>query len=29
MTYHHRTAAEEPMLWIPDAIAWSFGRGGD
>lgn len=29
MTYRHVTAAEEPMLWVPDAIAWAFGRGGD
>ena len=20
---------EEPMLWIPDAIAWSYQKGGD
>lgn len=29
LTYRHMTAAEEPMLWIPDAIAWAYGRGGD
>jgi hypothetical protein len=28
MTYRHLSAAEEPMLWIPDAVAWAFGRGG-
>lgn len=29
LAYRHMTAAEEPMLWIPDAIAWAYGRGGD
>jgi len=26
--YEHRRAASEPLLWIPDAVAWSYGRGG-
>lgn len=29
LSYRHAIAAEEPLLWIPDAIAWAFGRGGD
>jgi hypothetical protein len=29
MTYRHATAHEEPLLWLPDAIAWAVGRGGD
>lgn len=27
--YEHRTAAAEPLLAIPDAIAWAWARGGD
>jgi len=27
--YSHDTAKNEPLLWIPDAIAWSFARGGE
>ena len=26
--YHHRSA-HEPILWIPDAVAWAWGRGGN
>lgn len=26
--YEHRRAASEPLLWVPDAVAWSYGRGG-
>jgi hypothetical protein len=22
------TAFAEPLLWIPDAVAWAFARGG-
>ncbi len=29
LSYRHATAYEEPLLWLPDAIAWSVGRGGD
>jgi hypothetical protein len=29
ITYAHYTAKEEPLLWAPDAIAWSFARGGE
>jgi hypothetical protein len=28
-TYHHVAATEEPLLWIPDAVAWSWTRGGE
>ncbi|NNU28574.1 hypothetical protein [Isoptericola sediminis] len=27
--YDHDTAAQEPLLCIPDAVAWAFSRGGD
>lgn len=26
-TYHHMKPHEEPMLWVPDAIAWAHGAG--
>ena len=29
MTYEHRTANAEPLLSIPDAVAWAWARGGD
>lgn len=31
MTYEHATATAEPLLAIPDAIAWAWAwaRGGD
>ncbi|TWS26663.1 hypothetical protein FK268_01365 [Tsukamurella sputi] len=29
LEYLHVRPASEPMLWIPDAIAWSIARGGD
>ncbi len=28
-SYAHQRSAEEPLLWIPDAIAWAWGRGGE
>lgn len=28
-TYEHLPAHGEPLLWIPDAVAWSWGRGGE
>ncbi|WP_434452639.1 hypothetical protein [Lentzea sp. E54] len=28
-TYEHLKPAEDPLLWISDAIAWSYGAGGD
>ena len=29
LTFRHVAAHEEPLLWLPDAIAWAIGRGGD
>lgn len=29
ISYAHETAHQEPLLWIADAIAWSYTRGGD
>lgn len=26
--YEHQRAASEPLLWVPDAVAWAHGRGG-
>ena len=26
--FEHRLAKNEPVLWIPDAIAWCYGAGG-
>ena len=28
MSYNHVQSSQEPLLWIPDAIAWAWGRGG-
>jgi len=28
LRYEHRRAVSEPLLWVPDAVAWSYGRGG-
>ena len=28
-SYDHDVAAQEPLLCIPDAVAWAWGRGGD
>ena len=25
----HKTPENEPLLWIPDILAWSYGRKGD
>jgi hypothetical protein len=27
--YLHSAPAAEPLLWLPDVIAWAYGRGGD
>lgn len=27
--YNHARPSTEPLLWIPDAVAWSVARGGD
>lgn len=29
LVYEHLRPHEEPLLWIPDAVAWCFGNGGD
>jgi hypothetical protein len=29
LTYEHLRGHEEPLLWIPDAVAWAYGAGGD
>ncbi len=26
--YTHLPSASEPLLWVPDAVAWAYGRGG-
>jgi hypothetical protein len=26
--YRHLRRREEPCLWVPDAVAWCFARGG-
>jgi hypothetical protein len=28
-SYAHVPPTTEPMLWVPDAIAWAYGNGGD
>ena len=27
--YGHKPSVQEPLLWIPDGIAWAWGRGGE
>lgn len=29
LAYEHLRPHEDPALWIPDAVAWCFGAGGD
>ena len=29
LSYEHFQPHEDPALWIPDAVAWCFGAGGD
>ncbi|PSL55093.1 hypothetical protein B0I31_10550 [Saccharothrix carnea] len=29
LAYEHLLSTSEPLLWIPDAVAWSHGAGGD
>ena len=29
LTFAHVPASQEPLLWIADAVAWSWSRGGD
>lgn len=28
-TYEHLKPAEDPILWVADAVAWCHGAGGD
>jgi hypothetical protein len=29
VTYEHRDSTSTPLLWVPDAVAWCYGAGGD
>ncbi|GGM81884.1 hypothetical protein GCM10012275_60600 [Longimycelium tulufanense] len=29
LVYEHMPASGEPLTWIADAVAWSYGAGGD
>ncbi len=29
LQYGHSEPATEPLLWLPDCLAWAWGRGGD
>jgi hypothetical protein len=29
VAYDHRRPRQEVLLWLPDVIAWAYGRGGD
>lgn len=29
LAYDHQAPHEEPLLWIADAVAWSYTKGGD
>lgn len=29
LVFEHRRAYEEPLLWAADALAWSYGAGGE
>ncbi|WP_239003643.1 hypothetical protein [Nocardia panacis] len=26
--YRHTGGGDEPLLWLPDVIAWAYGKGG-
>ena len=28
LSYAHESPRIEPLLWVPDAVAWAWGRGG-
>ncbi len=28
LAYGHEVGYHEPLLWVPDAVAWAWGRGG-
>ncbi|MGH3814146.1 MAG: hypothetical protein ACRDUV_17135 [Pseudonocardiaceae bacterium] len=29
VVYEHLESTQEPLLWIPDALGWCYGAGGD
>ncbi|WP_431875228.1 hypothetical protein [Amycolatopsis sacchari] len=29
LAHHHLNSASAPLLWVPDAVAWCYGAGGD
>jgi len=29
LEYLHRRPPEQTLLWLPDVIAWAYGRGGE
>ncbi|GHF77951.1 hypothetical protein FHX82_004368 [Amycolatopsis bartoniae] len=29
LTHQHLNSASVPLLWVPDAVAWCYGAGGD
>jgi hypothetical protein len=29
ISYRHEAPHSEPLLWIPDAVAWATARGGE
>ena len=29
LTYRHGSPVTEVLLWLPDVVAWAYGRGGD
>src|SRR2546425_7367379 len=29
LSYEHLRPAEDPILWVSDAVAWCYGAGGD
>ncbi len=29
VVYEHLDSTQEPLLWIPDALGWCYGAGGD
>jgi len=29
LVYEHLRPYEDPLLWIPDAVSWCYGAGGD
>ena len=29
LSFRHSVAHHEPLLWVSDAVAWSYARGGD